>query len=149
MSRISQPTSPVIGSSGAPSSTGQAGEGVNDLDINSFLSLLIAEMQNQDPMNPMDNAAMIEQIGQIRSIGATSQLTESLNSLTTNQQLVTASSLIGQEITGASDAGDITGVVDRISVNVDKNDPNSRTVKVHVGDRTIDIENIRQITNQT
>ncbi len=129
MSRISQPTSPVIGNS-APSSTGQAGEGVNDLDINSFLSLLIAEMQNQDPMNPMDNAAMIEQIGQIRSIGATSQLTESLNSLTTNQQLV-------------------TGVVDRISVNVDKNDPNSRTVKVHVGDRTIDIENIRQITNQT
>lgn len=148
MSRISQPTSPVVGNT-PPNSSGQAGEGVNDLDINSFLSLLIAEMQNQDPMNPMDNAAMIEQIGQIRSIGATSQLTESLNSLTTNQQLVTASSLIGQEISGISDTGEIKGVVDRISVNVDKNDPNSRTVKVHVGDRTIDIENIRQIATQT
>lgn len=148
MSRITNFTPPVPGPGGA-SSVDQAGEGFNDLDIDSFLSLLIAEMQNQDPMNPMDNAAMIEQVGQIRSIGATNQLTESLSALSANQQLVTASNLIGRQVKGISDNGEITGVVDKISVNIDENDRNSRTVKVHVGDRTMDIDNIRQINQQS
>ncbi len=126
-------------------SSSQAGDGLTALDMDSFLQLLISEMQNQDPMNPMDNSQMIEQISQIRSIGATNQLTDSLTSLTSNQQLVTASGLIGKSINGLSDAGDITGVVDRVTVEVDKNNQNSRTVKVHVGERTIDIDNIRQI----
>lgn len=123
----------------------QAGEGLKDLDIESFLKLLISEMQNQDPLNPMDNSQMIEQIAQIRSIGATTQLSDSLTSLTTNQQLVTASGLIGKTVTGLAGSGDVTGIVDRVTVEVDNNDKNSRTVKVHVGDQTMDIDNIRQI----
>lgn len=138
-------TNASAASSAQSTTSNQAGEGLTALDMDSFLQLLISEMQNQDPMNPMDNSQMIEQISQIRSIGATNQLTDSLTSLTSNQQLVTASGLIGKSVNGLSDAGDITGIVDRVTVEVDKNNQNSRSVKVHVGERTIDIDNIRQI----
>lgn len=146
MSRIDSATTSALAS--GQNSANQVGEGFNDLEMDSFMQLLITEMQNQDPMNPMDNSQMIEQISQIRSIGATNSLTESLTSLTSNQQLVTASSLIGKNISGLSEQGDVTGVVDRVTVEIDENDENSRTVKVHVGDRTIDIDNIRQINTE-
>lgn len=140
----------IDGSTGAGStSAGKAseGNGLSNIDMDSFLKLLISELQNQDPMQPMDNAQMIQQIGQIREIGATAQLTESLSALSSNQQMVTASGLIGREITGLGSAGDITGVVDRVTVEVDEDDKNLRTVKVHVGEETIDLDNIRQINS--
>lgn len=123
----------------------KVGKGMEDVDMDSFMKLLIAEMQHQDPMNPMDNSQMIQQISQIREIGATNQLTETLSTLSANQQMVTASGLIGREITALGESGDVTGVVDRVSVEVDEDDKNSRTVKVHVGDVSIDMKNIRQI----
>ena len=119
--------------------------GLSDLDMDGFLRLLISEMQNQDPMNPMDNSQMIEQISQIRSVTATTELSDTLSQLSSNQQLVTASGLIGKNINGLSDSGEVTGAVDRVTVQVDENDQNLRTVKVHVGERTINVENIRQI----
>jgi flagellar basal-body rod modification protein FlgD len=150
MTRINATPPPAINATtGQPTPPDQAGQGLEDVNIDQFLELLLAEMQNQDPMNPMDNAQMIEQIGQIREISATSSLTDTLSMLASNQQLVTASGLIGREITGLSDAGDISGIVDRVTVEIDENDQNSRTVKVHVGERTIDIDNIRQINQQS
>ena len=124
----------------------KVGKGMEDVDMDSFMKLLIAEMQHQDPMNPMDNSQMIQQISQIREIGATNKLTETLSTLSINQQMVTASGLIGREVKALGESGeDVTGVVDRVSVEVDEDDKNSRTVKVHVGDVTIDMNNIRQI----
>ena len=109
------------------------------------LKLLISEMQNQDPLDPMDNSEMVQQIGQIRGIGATDQLTKTLSALSSSQELVTASSLIGKSVQGlADDSSPVDGIVDRITVETsDKND--SRTVKVHVGGKTMDIKNIREI----
>lgn len=140
MSRVDSSSSAAF-TNPANSSSG----GLSDLDMDGFLRLLISEMQNQDPMNPMDNSQMIEQISQIRSVTATTELSDTLSQLSSNQQLVTASGLIGKSINGLSDTGEVSGTVDRVTVQVDENDQNSRTVKVHVGERTIDIENIRQI----
>jgi flagellar basal-body rod modification protein FlgD len=117
----------------------------NELDIDSFLKLLISELQNQDPLDPMDNSEMVQQIGQIRQIGSTDQLTRTLSTLSDSQELVTASSLIGQSVNGLADDGSaVDGVVDRITVETSpEND--SRSVKVHVGGKTMSIKNIREI----
>ncbi len=132
----------------AQQSAGQAGgssDSYNDLDIDSFLKLLISELQNQDPLDPMDNSEMVQQIGQIREIGATDQLTQTLSNLSASQELVTASGLIGREVNGlADDTSVVDGVVDRITVETDSEN-NSRSVKVHVGQQTMDIKNIREI----
>ena len=118
---------------------------LNNLDTTQFMKLLINELQNQDPLNPMDNAKMVEQIGQIRTIGSTDSLTSTLSTLRQSQELVTASGLIGNKVEGlADDASAVSGVIDRVTVETDK-DKTTRKVKVHVGDKTMDINNIRTI----
>ncbi len=145
MSQIGQASTTSFTAQQSVGQTGQSSDSYNDLDIDSFLKLLISELQNQDPLDPMDNSEMVQQIGQIREIGATDQLTKTLSGLASSQELVTASSLIGQSVTGlASDASEVDGIVDRITVETSpEND--SRSVKVHVGGKTMDIKNIREI----
>ncbi|WP_404308950.1 flagellar hook assembly protein FlgD [Neorhodopirellula lusitana] len=126
-------------------STSATNEGYNSLGTDDFLALLVQELQNQDPLNPMDNADMVAQIGQIREIGATDQLTDTLTSLSNNQQLVTASGLIGKNVQGlGDDQSNIDGVVDRVTVETNSEN-DVRSVKVHVGGKTMNVENIRQI----
>ena len=61
-----------------------------------------------------------------------------------------ASSLIGKTVSALDDkAKEITGVVDKVSVETDAKDKTKRTVKVHIGDSTVDINNIREIDQQT
>ena len=145
MSQIGQPASSSAAAQQTTATASQSSSNYNELDIDDFLKLLISELQNQDPLDPMDNSEMVQQIGPIREIGATDQLTKTLSSLSSSQELVTASSLIGKTVEGlAEDSSAVDGIVDRITVETsDEND--TRTVKVHVGGKTMDIKNIREI----
>ena len=119
---------------------------LEELDIDEFLKLMITELTNQDPLNPMDNAQLVEQIGQIRNISATSKLSDTLDSVLTGQSLTTASSLIGKRVTALNDRNEnVAGVVDRISVEVDENDNSKRTFRVHIGEDRVDLKNVREI----
>lgn len=90
---------------------------INDVDLDDFLKLMITELQNQDPLNPMENDELIQQIGQIRSVGATEKLSETLDSVLLGQSIASATNLIGAEIDGLSDDNQkVTGVVERVSV---------------------------------
>jgi flagellar basal-body rod modification protein FlgD len=46
-----------------------------------FLKLLVAQLNNQDPMNPMDNAQMTSQMAQINTVTGIQQVNETLKSL--------------------------------------------------------------------
>jgi flagellar basal-body rod modification protein FlgD len=119
---------------------------LEDLDIDEFLKLMITELTNQDPLNPMDNAQLVEQIGQIRNISATTKLSETLDSVMTGQSLTTASSLIGKSVTALNDQNEnVAGVVDRVSVEVDSKHSDKRTFRVHIGSDKIDLKNVREI----
>ena len=37
-------------------------DGLRDVDLDQFLQLLITEIQNQDPLDPMENSEILEQI---------------------------------------------------------------------------------------
>lgn len=109
------------------------------LDMKEFLDLLISELQNQDPLNPMDNKEMIAQISEIRQVGATDKLSKTLDSVLLGQGLSSASSLLGKSIKGLTDdAKQVSGTVDRVSVT-------DGVPKLHVGDATIDLSNISEI----
>jgi flagellar basal-body rod modification protein FlgD len=126
----------------------EQGPGLNDLDVDQFLGLLIAELQNQDPLNPMENSELVQQISQIREISATNQLSDTLTSVLLGQNTATASGLIGKRITALTDdAENIEGVVTRASVTVDDGDGN-RTIRVHVGDESVRLDNIREIVGE-
>lgn len=143
----------IPGTNSSPNSAAAGrtkGNDMRDVDLDQFLGLLVTEMQNQDPLNPMDNSQLLTQISQIREIGSTNQLTETLSTLAVGQGLTMASSLIGKKISALNDeAEEITGVVDRVSVETDPKDNSKRSVKVHIGEATVDINNIREINQQT
>lgn len=99
-----------------------ADDALRGLDLTGFLKMFIAELQNQDPLNPMDNSEILQQISQMREISATNKLAETLEAVLLGQNISTASSLIGKEIralTSDSESGGpqyITGVVERVSI---------------------------------
>ena len=119
---------------------------LQDLDIDEFLKLMITELTNQDPLNPMDNAQLVEQIGQIRNISATTKLSDTLGAVLSGQNLSTATTLIGKRVDALTDQNqNVTGVVDRVSVEVDEDDSAQRTFRVHIGEHRIDLKNVREI----
>jgi|694.fasta_scaffold00058_72 flagellar basal-body rod modification protein FlgD len=135
-------------SGGNTSSSNVKGNDLRDVDLDQFLGLLITELQNQDPLNPMDNAQMLTQISTIREIGSTNQLTETLGNFAVGQELAMASNLIGKKVSGLDkDAKEIQGVVERVSVQTDAKNPSNRQVSVHVGNKIVDMKNIREIVS--
>src|SRR3954467_7909615 len=113
-------------SSNSSSSSSASGNAINDIDMNTFLKLMITELQQQDPLNPMDNKDMLNQIAQIRAVGASDQLTKTLNSVLLGQNITSATNLMGADISALTDDGQsITGIVNRVAI--DKGVP-----KIHV-----------------
>jgi flagellar basal-body rod modification protein FlgD len=91
---------------------------LNEVNTDDFLKLMIAELQNQDPLNPMDNDQLMAQIGQIRSISATDKLSSTLDTVLLGQNISSATNLIGAEVDGISDDQQkVTGEVVRVSVS--------------------------------
>ncbi len=134
-----------INSSTATNPSAGSSRGISATNLDDFLRLMIAEMQNQDPLDPMKNSEMLQQLSQIRSIGATDKLTSTLNAVLLGQNLTTASSLIGRDIDALNDNGvNIQGRVDRVTVAPGGQGDNA-TIRVHVGDDSIPLNNIRQI----
>jgi flagellar basal-body rod modification protein FlgD len=119
---------------------------LKDLDIDQFLKIMITELTNQDPLNPMDNTQLVQQIGEIRQISATTQLSDTLNNVQAGQSLTTASSLIGKHVTALTDdQQNVTGVVDKVTVDVDPKNADKRTYNVHIGDKSLPLKNVREV----
>lgn len=139
--------SPVTSGLSASSTTGKdKPHDLKDLEIDQFLQLMIAELTNQDPLNPMDNTQLVQQIGEIRQISATTQLSESLLAVQARQSLTTASSLIGKKVTAlTNDNQNVVGVVDKVTVDVDPKNADKRTYNVHIGDKSVALKNVREV----
>jgi flagellar basal-body rod modification protein FlgD len=104
----------VSGSAAATSSTTGAASSMNSLSPNDFLTMLIAEMQNQDPTKPMDPAQMVSQLATVSQVSQSVKTNETLSSLLTATSLAQAEQLIGKTIVSAD--GSVSGKV--ASVNV-------------------------------
>ncbi len=69
---------------------------------NSFMTLLVAQLQNQDPMNPMDSSQMTSQLAQISTVDGINTLNSTLQALSTSmatsQSMSAATSLIGHNV---------------------------------------------------
>ena len=79
-----------------------------------FLKLLIAQMQNQDPMNPLDNAQVTSQMAQINTVSGIEKLNttvEGLNNQFVQMQALQGAALVGRSITLAGNRIDIGGGV--------------------------------------
>ncbi|MCS3433590.1 flagellar hook assembly protein FlgD [Klebsiella sp. BIGb0407] len=89
--------------SGVNSTTGSgnvAGNSASDLQ-GSFLTLLVAQLKNQDPTNPMENNELTTQLAQISTVSGIEKLNTTLGAITgqlNNNQSVQAANLIGHGV---------------------------------------------------
>ncbi|MEI6318315.1 MAG: flagellar hook assembly protein FlgD [Pseudomonadota bacterium] len=104
-----------------------------------FLKLLVTQMRNQDPMNPMDNAQVTTQLAQISTVGGIDKLNNSLSAMSSAMSATQNASLIGRNVVVSSDlvrlgsTGPVTvgvelaGAADKVGVAIQ--DASGRTVR--------------------
>lgn len=119
--RASSDTSALSSTSFVATSTASRDSVGDDLGKEAFLKLLVLQLQNQDPLSPVDNADMLSQLAQFSALEAQTNLNESFQELSSNvDQLnfISASQLLGKVVTGVDLNGDIrTGVVESVHLD--------------------------------
>ena len=97
-----------------------------------FLTLLVTQMKNQDPLNPMDNAQVTTQLAQISTVTGVDKLNTTLQALSASMaaaQAMQASSMIGHGVlvegtnmalSGGQAVGGVqlTSPVDKLTVTI-------------------------------
>lgn len=90
--------------------------GLGQLGSDTFLRLLVAQMQHQNPLEPMDGSEMLQQTSQFANVEAMQRLTEIQGRLLGVQNFSASSSLIGHEVTAyLPGEGEITGIVQEVA----------------------------------
>lgn len=91
----------VTGASGATASTTSTAADKAKKMQDDFLKLLVTQMQNQDPMNPLDNAQVTSQMAQLSTVTGINQLNDTVNSLSGSllaSQSLQAANLVGHSV---------------------------------------------------
>jgi flagellar basal-body rod modification protein FlgD len=92
----------------ASRSSETSAKGVEDMGSQDFLALMIAQMENQDPTQPMDQLAFMSQLAQFGTVSGVQELNGAMAELAsslTGSQAIQASSLIGRSIATESNTG--------------------------------------------
>ncbi|MGH6761713.1 MAG: flagellar hook assembly protein FlgD [Phyllobacterium sp.] len=87
------------------------------VDYNSFLKLLVAQMKNQDPTQPVDGTEYVAQLATFSNVEQAIQTNSKLDLLLTSSALSQADGIIGRTVTSAD--GTKSGVVESVKIYQD------------------------------
>ncbi|AHG44107.1 flagellar basal body rod modification protein FlgD [Rhizobium leguminosarum bv. trifolii CB782] len=87
------------------------------LNYDNFLQLLIAQMKNQDPTDPVDASEQMSQLASFSQVEQTIQTNTKLDTLLSSSSLTQASSYVGKYMESAD--GTVKGIVDSVKVYSD------------------------------
>lgn len=93
-------SSSVLAALNSSSSSSTSTSSAEDIQ-NRFLTLLVAQLENQDPLNPLENTEITNQLAQMSTVQGIEQLNSQLSSLVdslADAQAVQASALIGNTV---------------------------------------------------
>lgn len=65
-----------------------------------FLQIIFTELQNQDPLEPNDTSAMLDQLATLRTIESDTQMVDSLQRMVNQSEMAASSQLIGSLVSG-------------------------------------------------
>lgn len=121
MKKVSNTIDPSNFLSSVQNQTATQSSGSNTLGKDDFLKLLMTELENQDPTNPMSDTDYISQMANFSSLEQMTNMSTSLNNFIQNQeqnQFLQASMLIGKTVTYTNDQNqDTTGVIKSVTLN--------------------------------
>jgi flagellar basal-body rod modification protein FlgD len=92
-------------------------EKVASLGKDDFLKLLVAQLQNQDPMQPMDNAEYMGQLAQFSTLEQITNVGDEVKRMRTSSQVDQAVSMIGKNVGYVLEDGTAaSGLVESVSI---------------------------------
>lgn len=132
------PVSTITGSTAGTSSTTSTAS--KELDKDTFLKLLVAQLSNQDPSSPMDTSDMMAQTTQLSMMESLSALQSAASEQFALQMRMASADLVGKQVTWTDAEGETqTGVVS--SVDYSKSVP-----LLKVGDTELPLDSVAGVT---
>jgi flagellar basal-body rod modification protein FlgD len=93
----------------------ETGDPGGKLGKDEFLKLLITQMQNQDPLNPMDSTATIAQLAQFSSLEQMQNVAKQMGGLRQESAMAGAMALVGQSVSLELKNGSaVEGTIERV-----------------------------------
>ncbi|MDB5312199.1 MAG: flagellar hook capping protein [Gemmataceae bacterium] len=91
---------------------------LSSVSTDQFLQLLVAQLQNQDPLNPLKSTDFINQLATLNNVQGIQTLNASFSEMLKLQQLTQGAGLIGKTVTYTPTAGGAatTGTVSAVDV---------------------------------
>jgi flagellar basal-body rod modification protein FlgD len=81
------------------------------INMQDFLRILVAQLNNQDPLKPMDNQEFVTQMAQFTSLQQTQILNDNMEKLLTTQGSMQSVGLLGKNVDVTTDGGNVSGQV--------------------------------------
>ena len=104
--------SSIQAAAGVQSGGSTGASSFSSMDSEEFIKIIFTELQQQDPFEPNDSSALLEQLNSIRAIESDIELTKNLEDIVFQNQLATAGNMIGKTVEG------LTATNDRVVGNV-------------------------------
>lgn len=122
-------------------STRNTGEDSQSVSASDFLELLVTQLTNQDPLNPMEDKEFMAQMAQFSSLEEMSKLNSTMTNFVQQQSAQSSSAYLGRDVTILSDGGSrIEGQVTAINSNHAEG-----KVTVTVGGNQYDVKQIQSV----
>lgn len=110
-----EPLAGTAGTVAGAASPANGQSGTETLDYNDFLKLLLAQMQNQDPLKPMDSTEYVSQLATFSNVEQALKQNAKLDQLLITSNIAQANGVVGKTITSSD--GSITGQVASVKID--------------------------------
>jgi flagellar basal-body rod modification protein FlgD len=87
-------------------------KGPSDLNVADFLKLMSSQLQNQDPLKPLDSTSFVAQLAQFGTVSGVQGMQASLSTLSTalqSSQMLTGASLVGHSVLASAGTAQYSG----------------------------------------
>lgn len=113
------------------------------LTANDFMTMLITELQNQDPTQPVSNSELLQQLSQMQALQSNVELNTTLKQFASSQQVSSGAAFLGKIVSGNdSSQNPVSGVADSVFLQ-------NGTLMIGVGTSSIPITNVTGVSLNT
>ncbi len=144
MSILNIPSNSALNSSASTGnstqSTGQ--NGFAALTSQDFLKMLITELKNQDPTQPVSNSELLQQLSQMQALQSNVELKSTLDNFASNEQIASGASFLGKVVSGTdANSNQVSGVADQVFMQ-------NGTLMIGIGSSAISVANVTGVSLQ-
>jgi flagellar basal-body rod modification protein FlgD len=121
MTTTTDPIAAYAAQTQAALAAAQAKKSANELGIDEFLTLMTAQLKNQDPLKPLDGTQFVAQLAQFGTVSGVQEMQTSIEALASSlraTQTLNGATMVGRDILAAADSfthvegGSVSGQID-------------------------------------